>query len=55
MPAVPAFSLRMNRSITIRARHGLLAAGSHRIEMAFVAPGSGRLGFDFVDEVSDQA
>lgn len=47
------FALKMNTSILIFVRGERLASGAHKVAMAFVVPGFGRLGFDFNDEVAD--
>jgi hydroxymethylglutaryl-CoA reductase (NADPH) len=48
------FTLAMNTSITISAEEPALAAGPHRLEMAFDVPGLGTLRFDFTDAIGDE-
>ena len=46
------FGLPMNRVIVISVTGAQLRPGAHKIGMAFVVPGFGKIGFDFTDEVA---
>ena len=48
------FALKMNSTILIYVHGEQLSPGSHKVGMAFVVPGFGRLGFDFTDEVASE-
>ena len=47
------FALKMNRTILISVRGEKLSPGAHKVGMAFVVPGFGKLAFDFTDSVRD--
>ena len=46
------FGLPMNRVIVISVAGAQLVPGAHKVGMAFVVPGFGKIGFDFTDEVA---
>lgn len=45
------FTIALNRTITINVRGAHLEPGQHRIELGFVVPGLGQLGFDVKDRI----
>ncbi len=47
------FALKMNRTILIYVKGDHPAPGTHKVGMAFVVPGFGRLAFDFSDDLAD--
>ncbi len=48
-----AFTLAMNKAITVWSDGVALAQGPHTVEMGFDVPGLGSVRFDFTDEVAD--
>lgn len=46
-----AFTLAMNKTITVRINGASLSPGPHTVAMGFVVPGIGALRFDFTDVV----
>ncbi len=45
------FGLQMNREIEITVHRDPLPPGVHKIEMRFIVPGFGEIGFSFIDQV----
>lgn len=46
------FTLGMNKTITILVRNASLTEGPHKVNLAFVAQGLGKLGFEIADIVA---
>ena len=49
-----AFTLSMNKTITVRVEGVILEPGPHKVGMGFDVPGLGTLKFDFTDVVTDE-